>query len=128
MPLAEASATRCAAVDTAGAWRRVRSPERRELPDRIAGRRGDRLRTRNVELGRDLRHRLRHDLRRRGASCGGAPARAAPALAHARAGPEGARNSLPPLPSPRPRRPAATGAPSAPPTYPPPSSSTPPTL
>src|SRR5260370_36195429 len=108
MPLAEASATRCAAVDTAGAWRRVRSPERRELPDRIAGRRGDRLRTRNVELGRDLRHRLRHDLRRRGASCGGAAAGAAAAIAHANAGARSAVDTPRLLLSPRPRRAHAT--------------------
>ena len=66
MPSVEAPATRRTMVADAGrAQRRVRSPERRELLDRIARRRRDRLRTRNVELRRDLRHRLRHYLRRR---------------------------------------------------------------
>jgi len=65
MPSVDAPATRCAATaDAAGARRRVRSPKRRELLDRIAGPRRGHLRTRNVELGRDLRHRLRHHLRR----------------------------------------------------------------
>ena len=65
MPSVDAPATRCAATgDAAGAHHRVRSPKRRELLDRIAGPRRGHLRTRNVELGRDLRHRLRHHLRR----------------------------------------------------------------
>jgi hypothetical protein len=65
MPSVAAPATGCGtAADAAGAPRGVGSPKRRELLDRIAGRRGDRLRTWNVELGRDLRHRLRRHLRR----------------------------------------------------------------